>query len=227
MVPARIVPFRMVRTEHFILLTLPAIASFNTMVLVESNRLNLLRLRLRLEVRALRFDLLHLLRSRLLHLGPCISLRVLLASCRSRRSCAGFCHRLLHTLTLLSLPNLLISAVRRHSRLTTRHIRPRRGSICRFLLSPTLSAFSSTRLIRRLPGRFRWVVRFWGVRRFVALMSFLAPFRARLIRGRALIHRAAFLHCAGLPPRSLLRLGRVRARLCLSRVRFFRGALAL
>src|SRR4030095_6570210 len=208
MVPARIVPFRMVRTEHFILLTLPAIASFNTMVLVESNRLNLLRLRLRLEVRALRFDLLHLLRSRLLHLGPCISLRVLLASCRSRRSCAGFSHRLLHTLTLLPLLNLFLPAMRRHSRCTTRDIRSRRTSICRFLVRATFPAFSSTRLIRCFAGRFSGGVRFWSVRRFVAGVSFLTPFRARLIRGRALIHRAAFLHRAGLSPRPLL-LGRV------------------
>ena len=62
---------------------------------------------MRLEVRALRFDMLHLLRSRLLHLGPCITLHVLLVGCRSRRSCTGFSRGLLHTLTLLALLNLL------------------------------------------------------------------------------------------------------------------------
>src|SRR5689334_17150642 len=59
MIPAGVVPFRMIRTEHFILLPLPVLASFNPTVLVECDRLNLLRFRLRAEVRMLRFDLLH------------------------------------------------------------------------------------------------------------------------------------------------------------------------
>src|SRR5947207_1083667 len=69
MVPTLIVPFRMIRTEHFVLRTLPAITSFDPIVLVESNRRNLLRLWLCTKGRVLRFDLLHLLRVRLLHLA--------------------------------------------------------------------------------------------------------------------------------------------------------------
>src|SRR5262245_34079783 len=236
MIPARIVPFWTIRTEHFILLTLPAIASFNPMVLVESNRLNLLRLWLRAEVRALRFGLLHLLRSRLLHLGPRISLRVLLAGCRSWRSCicpsrrrTTRCFRrrrlLLHT--FLALFSLLLPAVRGRFCFTTGNIRSRRRSICRFLVRASLPAFSSTRLARCFTGRFSGDVRFCRGRRSVARVSFLGLFRARLIRGRALIRRAAFLHRSGLLRRPLLRLGGVRAGLRLSRLRFFRGALAL
>src|SRR5207249_10409645 len=78
-IPALIVPFRMIRAEYFVLLTLPVFASFNAMILIVGNRRNLLRLRLRTEVRVLRFDLLHLLRVRLLRLGSGISLRILLA----------------------------------------------------------------------------------------------------------------------------------------------------
>jgi len=48
-IPALIVPFRMIRTEYFVLLTLPAIASLNPIVLVERDRRNLLRLWLRIE----------------------------------------------------------------------------------------------------------------------------------------------------------------------------------
>ena len=50
------------------------------MVLVESNRRNLLRFWLCTEARVLRFDLLHLLRFRLFRLGARISLHILLAS---------------------------------------------------------------------------------------------------------------------------------------------------
>ena len=129
------------------MLTLPAIASFNPMVLVESNRLNLLRFWLCAETRVLRFDLLHLLRIGLLPLGPRFSLRVLLDGCRS---CAGFSRGLLHTLSLLSLLNLLVlPLLRRHSRRMTGNIRSRRGSISRFLVRAILPAFSSTGLIRR------------------------------------------------------------------------------
>ena len=65
------------------MLTLPAIASFNPIILIESNRRNLLRLWLCAEIRVLRFDLLHLLRIGLLRLGPRFSLRVLLACSRN------------------------------------------------------------------------------------------------------------------------------------------------
>src|SRR5262249_32864423 len=129
----------MIRTEYLVLRTLPAIASFNPRILVEGNRWNLLRLWLRTKVRVLRLDLLHLLRSRFLHLGTCISLYVLLAG---RRSCTGFSRGLLHTLPLLALLSLLLPMCRRHSCRMTGNIRSRRRSICRFLLSPTLSAFS-------------------------------------------------------------------------------------
>src|SRR5882757_5499835 len=98
MVPTLIVPFRMIRTEYFVLRALPAITSFDPIVLVESNRRNLLRLWLCTEGRVLRFDLLHLLRVRLLHRAHPRSSRVLMAGCRSWRSCTGFSHRLLHTL---------------------------------------------------------------------------------------------------------------------------------
>src|SRR4029077_18902277 len=83
MIPALIVPFRMIRTEYFVLLALPAIASFNPMILIEGNRWNLLRLWLRTKIRVLRLDLLHLLRLGLLRLAPRITLRVLLAACRN------------------------------------------------------------------------------------------------------------------------------------------------
>src|SRR5262249_16537169 len=81
MIPTRVVPFRVIRTEYFVVRTLPAIASFNPMVLVESNRWNLLRFWLRTKVLVLRFDLLHLLRSRLLCHARSSALSVLLA-CR-------------------------------------------------------------------------------------------------------------------------------------------------
>src|SRR6266478_788131 len=137
MIPPLIMPFRMVRAEYLVMLTLPAIASFNPMVLVESNRLNLLRLWLCAETRMLRFDLLHLLRiGLLLSLGARISLRVLLAGCRS---CAGFGRGLLHTLTLLPLLSLLLLGGSQ--------------SICSFPARLSLSVFSSTRLIRRSGSR--------------------------------------------------------------------------
>src|SRR6202795_3029251 len=125
MIPALIVPLRIIRAEYLVMLTLPAITSFNPMVLIESNRLNLLRLWLCAETRVLRFDLLHLLRIGLLPLSPRFSLRVLLAGCRS---CAGFSRGLLHTLTLLPLLNLILPNVRRHSCRMTGNIRSRRGS---------------------------------------------------------------------------------------------------
>jgi hypothetical protein len=120
----------------------------------------------------LRFDLLYLLRIGLLPLDPRFSLRVLLANCRS---CAGLSRGLLHTLSLLPLLNLLLlPLLRRHSRRMTRNIRSRRGSIPRFLVRAILPAFSSTGLSRRFIGRFTGDVRFRGVCRFVARVSFLA-----------------------------------------------------
>src|SRR5437660_5514724 len=80
-IPALIVPFRMIRAEYFVLWTLPAFASLNPTALIKRNRRNLLRLWLRTEVRVLRFDLLHLLRVRLLRRASPFSLRVLLAGC--------------------------------------------------------------------------------------------------------------------------------------------------
>src|SRR5262249_743450 len=225
MIPTRVVPFRVIRTEYFVVRTLPAIASFNPMVLVESNRWNLLRFWLRAKVRVLRFDLLHLLRSRLLRLGFRISLHVLLDACRSWRSCTGFSQGGLPTFPLLDL--LLLPDLRRHSCRTTGNIRSRRGSICRFLMSPTLPAFSCTALSRHFTGRFSGDVRLWGVHRSVARVSFLALFRARLVHSRVLIRRAAFLHRSGLLRWLFLRRSGVWAALWLSRVRFFRGALAL
>ncbi len=65
-IPSLIVPFRMIRAEYFVLLTLPVFASLNPIILIVGNRRNLLRLWLRTEVRVLRFNLLHLLRIRLL-----------------------------------------------------------------------------------------------------------------------------------------------------------------
>ena len=82
-IPALIVPFRTIGAEYLVLRTLPLFASLNPIILVEGNRRNLLRLWLRTEVRVLRFNLLHLLRIRFLRLGPHISLRVLLAGCRT------------------------------------------------------------------------------------------------------------------------------------------------
>src|SRR6476646_8871953 len=60
-VPAPIVPFRMIRAEYFVLPTLPLVASLDPIILGERDRRNLLWLRLRLEVRVLCLDLLHLL----------------------------------------------------------------------------------------------------------------------------------------------------------------------
>src|ERR1700745_3313156 len=125
MIPARIVPFRMIGTKYFVLVALPVLTSFDMMVLVESNRLNLLRFWLRMEVCVLRFDLLHLLRFWLLPLRSRISLHVLLTAGGNWRSMGRGCRRisrcllrrsgLLHTLVpLLSL--LLLPGLRRHSR---------------------------------------------------------------------------------------------------------------
>jgi len=65
------------------MLTLPAIASLDPIILVVGNCRNLLRLRLRTKVRMLRFNLLNLLRIRLLRLGPCVRVCILLACSRT------------------------------------------------------------------------------------------------------------------------------------------------
>src|SRR5260370_34381426 len=150
----------MIRAEYLIMLTLPAIASFNPIILIVGNCRNLLRLRLRAEACVLRSNLLPLLRIGLLpRPGHGIGLHALLAGCRS---CAGFSRRLLHTLSLLPLLNLLLLPdLRRHSRRMTGNIRSRRGSIPRFLVRAILPAFSSTGLSRRFIGRFTGDVRFW------------------------------------------------------------------
>jgi hypothetical protein len=88
-------------------------------------------------------------------------------------------------------------------------------------------------------------IRFRGVRRFVARVSFLALFRTRLIRscvlmrsslimhGPVWLHRTGVMRGAVLLRRSLmrrrrgLRLRGIRAGLSVSRVRFFRGVLVL
>src|SRR2546423_12338237 len=136
--------FGMIRAEHFVLRTLPPIASLNPIILVEGNRRNLLRLWLRTKVRVLRLDLLHLLRIRLLRLGPSISLRVLLAGCW-RSGCLRRLAAPLHPLP--ALLSLLLGAGRRPAGRLTGNIRSRLGGACRFLLGlPTLSR---TPLIRR------------------------------------------------------------------------------
>src|SRR5207249_1782847 len=141
MIPARIVPFRMIGTEYFVLVPLPVFTSFDMMVLVESNRLNLLRFWLRVEVCVLRFDLLHLLWFGLFRLYPRISLRLLLDASRSWRSCTGFSQGVLATLLLklLFLPDLCWHSCR--------------GRICRFPLRSTFPAFFCTRLIPSSAGR--------------------------------------------------------------------------
>src|SRR5437763_4956897 len=208
-IPALIVPFRMIRAEYFVLRTLPAFASLNPTALIKRNRRNLLRLWLRTEVRVLRFDLLHLLRIRLLRLGPHISLRVLLAGWRnwSWRSCSRFrprrCRsgfrRCLRTWgrrfhSFPPLLRLLLHTGRRRAGRLTGNIPFRRGGSCRFLARWTFPALPCT----------------------------------GLSRSSALGRRATFLHRSGLLRGRGLRLRRFPLRLlCFSRARFFRGALAL
>src|SRR4029453_5331813 len=148
-IPARIVPFRTIRTEYFVVRTLPLITSLNPIILVESNRLNLLRLWLCTEARVLRFDLLHLLRIglRLLparHIGLC----VLLARCRAwccRRSGRCLCVRPTALFTFSSLLRLLLRPRRRRAGRLTGNIRSRLALGLRF--RPTLPAFRRTGLI--------------------------------------------------------------------------------
>src|SRR5207244_11676211 len=234
-IPALIVPFGMIRAEHFILRTLPLFASLNPIILVEGNRRNLLRLWLRAKVRMLRFDLLHLLRVRLLRLGPHIRLCVLLARCRNGRSCtcrsgrgcrSSRCLRrrggALHPFPPLF--SLLLGTGRRRTGRLTGNTRSRRGGSCRFLVRPSLPTFSCARLIRRCAGRLTGNIRFRGGRRFLARWSFSSLFCTGLSRSSALGRRATFLHRSGLLRGRGLRLRRFPLRLlCFSRARFFRG----
>src|SRR6266404_2193129 len=143
-IPALIVPFRMIRAEYFVLRTLPLIASFNPITLVERNRRNLLRLWLRTEIRVLGFDLLHLLRIGLLRRGPRISPRVLLAGCRDWWSCTCRCRRYRSStrrclgvfrrrvLAFPALLRLMLPAGRRTGRRLTGNVRFRTGGLLRF-----------------------------------------------------------------------------------------------
>ena len=225
-IPALIVPLRMIRTEYFILLALPVVAVPNVMILIERNWRNLLRLWLCPEVSVLRFDLLHLLGIGLLRLGPGISLCLLLACCRNRRTRICHCPRwMFHT--LLPLLNLLLFAVHRHFRRMTGNIRFCRGSICRFPALPSLPAFFGTCFIPRFTGRFSGGIRFSSVRRFVAHVSFSALFGAGLVASTAFIRNAALLYRSSLFRWLLLVFSRVHAGLCFGGPRFLRGMLAL
>src|SRR5262245_36740044 len=95
MIPARIVPFWTIRTEYFVLRTLPRFASLNPAVLVKSNRLNLLRFWLRAKIRVLRLDFLNSLRIRLF-------LRIQLVSWRIRPVWLWRASRPVVLLTLIS-----------------------------------------------------------------------------------------------------------------------------
>src|SRR5207237_2225466 len=94
-VPAPIMPFRMIRSEYFVLRPLPALASLNPITLVERDRWNFVGSRLCFEIHVLLFDLLHLLLD-LLHLlrirFDCrIAARCLLAGCRNCWRCTCRC----------------------------------------------------------------------------------------------------------------------------------------
>src|SRR5437762_11146667 len=130
-VPALIVPFRTIRAEYFVLRTLPAFASLNPTALIKRNRRNLLRLWLCTEVRVLRFDLLHLLRVRLLRCACRFNSlagwrswswrsysRLRLCRCRRGfRRCLRICGRRFHSFSPL-LRLLLCTGCRRAGRLT-------------------------------------------------------------------------------------------------------------
>src|SRR5262245_28338878 len=227
MIPALIVPFRMIRTKYFVLVTLPVFASFNAMVLVKSNRWDLLRFWLRTKVRVLRFDLLHLLRSGLFPCACSSGLCVLLATCGRWLGCIRLsCRRISRCFRGLSrafgIFPLLLSLL----------VLTRFQSIRRLIARPSLSVFSSIRLVRPSASRLTRRITFC-IRRLVAGVRLLALFCARSSRSFTLvcratrIRRSVFLRCFGLSRWSLLSLGRVRAGLCFSGARFFRCALAL
>src|ERR1043165_2847827 len=164
MIPPLIMQFRMIGTEYCVLVALPVFASFNVMVLVESNRLNLLRFWLRVEVCVLRFDLLHLLWFGLFRLYSRISLGVLLARCRrwlhficlsSRRisRCFRCCGGFVHTFSLLLslLCPLLLSLL--FPFLLSLLLRIGCRSVCRFPVRATLFVLSDAALIGRSASR--------------------------------------------------------------------------
>src|SRR5437773_3773403 len=197
-------PLRMIRAEHFVLRTLPAITSLNPIILVVGYRRNLLRLWLRTEVRVLRFDLLHLLWSRLLRLGPRIGLDILLAGSRTRwsftcrcrtSSCLRLRTGLLHPFRVLF--SLMLCTGRRRSLALTGNIRF--GGARRFRIRWSLSALSCTGLIRS----------------------------SAFLHGSGLIRSFMFFHRSVLLRSWRLRLGRIWLGLRLSRVRLLRGVLAL
>jgi Lon protease-like protein len=123
--------------------------------------------------------------------------------------------------------SLLVRAGRRAAGRLIGNTRFRLGRGLRF--RPTLSAFGCTGLVRCSAGRLTGNARFRsrGGRRFLVRPSLSALSCSWLIRSSGLVHRAVLLHCASLPRGPLLRLGRVRAGLCLGRVRFFRALLFL
>src|SRR4051794_28383252 len=61
-IPTFIVPLRAIRAEHFVPRTLPSLAILDSIVLVERNRWDPVRSRLRTKTRVLLSNLLHLLR---------------------------------------------------------------------------------------------------------------------------------------------------------------------
>ncbi len=203
----------MIRAEYFVLRTLPVITSLNPIILFVGNRRNLLRFWLRTEVRVLRFDLLHLLRIGLFRLGPRISLHILLAGCRTYSTCRSCIRRCWISRCLC-----------------------RRGAA--FCFSPLLNSLlpRSGRLRAcRLTGN----IRFLTGGRLMVFCSFLAFSCTGLICSSVLMRSLVFLHRTGLIRSSVLLHGsvlrrswslmlrRIRLGLSLSRVRFFRGVLAL
>src|SRR5262249_52836935 len=82
-IPTLIVPFRMIRTEYFVLRTLPALAAFDPIVRVECHGRSNIWFRLGFETSVLLFDLLNLL---CLHLLAASANRALGRSC----ACSGW-----------------------------------------------------------------------------------------------------------------------------------------
>src|ERR1700731_3124088 len=219
-IPTLVVPFRMIRSEYFVLRTLPAIASFNSIALAERDRGNPVRSRLRAETCVLRLDLLHLLRIRLLDRGPRISRRVLLAGCgrdcwsciwRSRRYRSSTRRSCGYRSSVRRCCGYR-SSVRRCLRVCATRVLPSSALLPRLLL----------RAGRRTGGRFTRNVRL------------LTPTGAALRFRRRRSPLGALLcgHTPLVPPAALfsgrsLRLGRGRAGLLFGPVRFFSPLLPL